>query len=220
MPNGTFDSIIRAKHSGKPNPYFGPTEFSKAVFGIVSTMTQIHKHSVIHRNLMSHNIFLDDQWEVRIADFGVEEVVICGSSYNGMIRTPLFVAPELFDDENNDSISVDVFAFGVMIYTIFTPKQVFKEGDRPLRGLQQLMMKVAKGERFIRQPGIPDVFWKLITECWEHRPDDRPSFEKIVKMMLTSDEFVFEGTDMEKYREYRERMKPPDDAPVGINLSQ
>jgi hypothetical protein len=42
MLNGTLDSILKAKFEGKPNPAFGSTEFSKAVFGIALTMAQVH----------------------------------------------------------------------------------------------------------------------------------------------------------------------------------
>jgi serine/threonine protein kinase len=214
MPNGTLEAAMKAKFANKPSPEFGPTGFSKTIFGVASTMAQVHKHCAIHRDLKPGNIFLDANWEPRIADFGLAKIVTNGVKMTMAIGSPMFMAPELFDDDDAYTFAVDVFAFGMLIYTMFTKDQVFKAGEKPMRGPQQLMMRVAKGERFMRQPGIPDHFWKLITDCWAQAPASRPTFEAVVDLFLKSDAYVFEGTDMAKYREYRERMKPQEEEPV------
>jgi serine/threonine protein kinase len=159
------------------------------------------------------NVFLDDKWEPRIADFGLAKIVTNSVKMTMAIGSPMFMAPELFDDDDSPSFAVDVYAFGMLIYTMFTNQQIFKPGEKPPRGPQQLMMKVAKGERLMRPEGVPDLFWNLITKCWSQAPAERPSFQELVNMMLTSDEYVFAGTDMAKYREYRERIKPPPEEP-------
>jgi serine/threonine protein kinase len=226
MQNGTLDSMIKAKHENKPHPQFGATEFSKAIFGIASTMAQVHKRLAIHRDLKPGNVFLDEHWEVRIADFGLAKVVTAGVKMTMAIGSPMFMAPELFNDDDAYSFSVDVFAFGVMMYTIFTKEQVLQFGDDDNamfftpRGAHQMMMKVADGYRFKKQPEVPDAFWELITACWAQLARNRPTFDEIVKLMLTSDEFVFEGTDMARYREYRERVKPPEDEPIQVDVKQ
>jgi serine/threonine protein kinase len=190
-------------------PISASTEFSKAIFGIASTMARAHQHSAVHGKLRSANVFLDDRWEPRIADFGLAKVVTSDVPMSMFMCSPVFMAPELYADDDGEMGPVDVYAFGIILYSIFTPQQVFNVGERPPRSPQQLMTKVVMGGRFARQPGIPDPFWDLITACWAHVPSDRPSFEEIVKLMLTTDDFVLEGTDMIRYDEYRERMKPP-----------
>jgi hypothetical protein len=55
----------------------------------------------------------------------------------------------------------------------------------------------------------------LSQKCGKHRS----SFEEIVKQMLTRNDFVLEGTDITKYNEYRERMRPPEDAPVQVEVA-
>jgi hypothetical protein len=83
---------------------------------------------------------------------------------------------------------------------------------------QQLMMKISVGDRFARQPGIPDPFWELITNCWQKSPNDRPTFEEIVRIMLARDDMVLEGTDKTKYEEYQERVKPPEDELIQVEM--
>jgi serine/threonine protein kinase len=120
MPNGTLEAMIKAKHEGRPTPQFGATEFSKAIFGIASTMARVHKQSAIHRDLKPANVFLDDRWEVKIADFGLAKVVAAGVKMTMQIGSPLFMAPELFEDDDSYTFSVDVFAFGMIVFSIFT----------------------------------------------------------------------------------------------------
>jgi serine/threonine protein kinase len=211
MPNGSFEDILKAKFAKRPNPNFGPTEYSKAVFGIAATMAQMHSRSIIHHLLKPASVFFDDRWEAHIWDLELAEEL--GNSLQSKykaIGSPKFMAPELFDDEDdNCSLAVDVYAYGVLLYTVFTDKQIFKEGERPPRGPQQLLMKVAQGHRFMRQPEIPDVYWDLITRCWQQSPANRPTFDEIVREMLESERYAFPGTDLARYREYRERMAPP-----------
>jgi serine/threonine protein kinase len=208
MPNGALDTILKSKHEGRPTPNFGPTEQSKAVFGIAATMAEVHKHNAIHRDLKPGNVFLDPNWEVRIADFGLARVVTAGVKMTMAIGSPMFMAPELFDDDDNYSFPVDVYAYGIILYQLFSNQQILEGSERAPRSPQQLMTAVARGQRYKRPNHVPNAFWNLITKCWAHAPADRPRFEDIANEMLASDDYTFPGTDLGKYHEYRERMKP------------
>jgi hypothetical protein len=69
----------------------------------------------------------------------------------------------------------------------------------------RIMLRIVKGARLRRHPSIPDIFWKLITRCWSQNPMKRPHFSEIVEHMRTG-AYVIDGTDMERYREYQERI--------------
>jgi serine/threonine protein kinase len=224
MPNGALDKILKLKHSGQPTPGFGPTEFSKAVFGIAATMAQVHKHGAIHRDLKPANVFLDERWEVRIADFGLAKIVTNGVKMTMAIGSPMYMAPELILGDETYTVGVDVYAYAILLYQFFTDQRVCRVRDKDVAptSTQMLWRIVTHGDRYKRQDGIPDAFWDLITQCWEHAPAKRLSFEEIVEHMLKSDDYTFPGTDLAAYHEYRERMKPQEDdpAPGEIKLSQ
>jgi serine/threonine protein kinase len=214
MPNGGLHDLLKSKHTGRPTPGFGPTEQSKAVFGVASTMAQIHERSVIHRDLKPSHVSLDANWEIRIGGFHLSRVH--GKRMTMAIGSPVFMAPELFvslpcfwmSDVYDDkySLPVDVYACGVLLYQFFADKFVLEGMEGPVGGTQELWTAVGKGRRYKRPIGVPDPFWNLITQCWAHDPADRPSFGRIVKLMLESNDFTFPGTDLEKYNEYRQRM--------------
>jgi serine/threonine protein kinase len=205
MPNGTLDDAVKAAHCGHPKEGFGPTELSKAIFGVAATMAQVHAKKAIHRDLKPGNIFLDDVMEARIADFGLARIVTNSIKMTMAIGSPIFMAPELYDDDDKYTFSVDVYAFAVLMYTCFTPNQSELE-DGVIRTPQSLMMRVSRGSRLKYQETIPPKYWELIEECWKQSPPDRPDFAAITERMNANDDFALPGTDIAQYREYRTRM--------------
>jgi serine/threonine protein kinase len=64
MPNGMLDDAIKTRLDIRLFASFGPTEWSKALFGIAVTMVEMHRRGVIHCNLEPDKVFLNDQREV------------------------------------------------------------------------------------------------------------------------------------------------------------
>ena len=202
MPNGTLGDAFTGWFN-KSNPKFGATEWSKALFGVAVTMAYVHEEGIIHRDLKPWNVFLDDLWEPRIGGFFLARHI--DMDMGRSVGTPLFMAPELFNDDEGYDRSVDIFAFGVLCYQGFTTNTELDGGQ--VRGAAHYMMRVMRGQRLKRVPEIPDHWWDLITRCWAQIPDERPTFREIVvEMSDESKHFYAEGTDMEKYREYKEKI--------------
>ena len=77
---------------------------------VAEGMRHLHtrKPPIVHRDLKSHNVLLDQRGEAKLCDFGLVNTreVTAG--------TPNYMAPELFLSKPNSS-AVDVFAFGVLL---------------------------------------------------------------------------------------------------------
>eukprot|EP01099_Mayorella_cantabrigiensis_P003823 TRINITY_DN2873_c0_g1_i1.p1 TRINITY_DN2873_c0_g1~~TRINITY_DN2873_c0_g1_i1.p1 ORF type:complete len:568 (-),score=161.06 TRINITY_DN2873_c0_g1_i1:970-2673(-) len=59
-------------------------------------LVYLHAQKIIHRDIKAANILLNDQAEVKLADFGVSEQLNAGKSASDeMIGTPLWMAPEV-----------------------------------------------------------------------------------------------------------------------------
>jgi hypothetical protein len=101
-----------------------------------------------------------------------------------------------------------------MLYRFFTSQEILEGSEAPARSSQAFMRAVTKGKRYKRRPEIPEVFWELITKCWDQGPLIRPKFQEIMDDMLACDDYTFPGTDLEKYHEYRERMRPREEDPI------
>jgi serine/threonine protein kinase len=214
MPHGDFEKMIVEKHAGTRNPNFGPTQFSKVLFGVASVMAKVHSRNVIHRDLKPLNVFLDENWEMKLADFGLSKVVSESTQMTMSIGSPICMAPELWNAISEGEARpygkpVDVYAFGIMVLQVFGKAVV--EGT-PVKGTIALMRRISDGKRFVRPNGVPEPLWHLITQCWAQGPESRPEFSRIVEAMLEKPEdYVLPGTDIRQYKEYQARInaEPP-----------
>jgi serine/threonine protein kinase len=206
MPNGCLDDIIGQRQKGKVPDKFGPTEFSKCIFGVAATMARVHRRRVIHRDLKPANIFLDDRFEPRIADFGLSRIVSNDVKMTMTVGTPLFMAPELFGDASDTyDVSVDVYAFTVLVHHMFGQSNDLDDGV-PTRSPQQAMIRIMHGARLKKHKAIPDELWGVICNCWAANPKKRWSFSQVTEWLSASDVWVAPGTDIPALREYQERI--------------
>jgi serine/threonine protein kinase len=121
MSNGSLDTILKQEREGRTPSEWTRTRKHIILLGIASGMMFMHEHRLIHRDLKPANVLLDDRFEPKIADFGLSKFVEPGQTLYQSIPsgTALFMAPEIFSDEPYD-FKVDVYAFGILMYTIRT----------------------------------------------------------------------------------------------------
>jgi serine/threonine protein kinase len=197
-PNGSLGSAIRTVQS-KEETSIGPTDLSKAIFGIAFTMSLVHATGVLHRGLKPDNILLDANNEPIIG-------CLAGDQPEPVVGTPLFMAPELFaGDPSKIGLPIDIYAFAVSVYSIFAQPTTLDDDPTPPNTAHQFLTRVQAGARFVKVPEIPDAFWTLIQGCWARDPGSRPTFEAIVQQLKADDGLVVPGTDLGKYHEYQAR---------------
>ena len=119
---------------------------------------------------------------------------------------PLFLAPEVISGDGWTK-GGDVYSYAVFLHQMFTDSDRFDWGDRQIRSAQLLLRAVTQGCRLARVPEIPDFVWDCICACWDEKPENRPSFVEIVKVLRTNTEkWAFPGTDLDALREYQTRI--------------
>lgn len=76
-----------------------------------------HDHKIIHRDIKTSNIFLH-QNKVKLGDFGLaKNLVSTHQNLQGFMGTPLYIAPELFE-ENGYSFPADIWSLGVVFFEL------------------------------------------------------------------------------------------------------
>lgn len=94
---------------------------------ITSAVDYCHRRRVIHRDLKPENILMDENNNVKIADFGLAAVT---APFSGGLTlqcgTPEFTAPEITVGKEYDGPTIDIWSMGVILYEALTGKLPFQ----------------------------------------------------------------------------------------------
>lgn len=97
---------------------------------VLSSLRYLHSHRVIHRDIKLGNIFLSEKMEVKMGDFGLAaKLEFEGEKKRTICGTPNYIAPEILDGKNGHSYEVDIWSFGVLMYTLLIGKPPFETND-------------------------------------------------------------------------------------------
>lgn len=145
-------------------------------------MKFIHSKRVIHRDLKSHNLLINAEWQTKVADFGVSTVNPTITRQMTCIGTPIYMAPEVLQKESY-SARADVYSFGVVLCELFTSRQPYS--DPPFDTMNMPILTHHILEKNAR-PTIEDLhptLQNLIEECWSADPYARPTFDEIINRL-------------------------------------
>lgn len=126
LVNGSLKEILKKEQSGLLDSKWSPTKKYIILLGISDAMRYLHSKGILHRDLKPENILIDDDYYPRVCDFGLSK---CFSkslsksiqlSMSGNFGTPLYMAPELFDDAETFGPGLDVYSFAIIAYEIVT----------------------------------------------------------------------------------------------------
>ena len=95
------------------------------IIQICKGLQEIHKNKFIHRDLTPDNIFMDNNNNIKIGDFGVSKVLTTTQNYTkskaGKFK---YLAPEIIKDEKYNN-KVDIYSLGCVIYELFTLNEYY-----------------------------------------------------------------------------------------------
>jgi len=139
---------------------------------ICEGLNEAHRQGVVHRDLKSNNIMIDDDGNVRIMDFGIARSLaakgITGAGV--MIGTPEYMSPEQVEGKEVDQRS-DIYSVGVILYEMVTGRVPF-EGDTPFTvGVKQKSETPQNPKEINSQ--IPDDLNNVILRCLEKEKENR-----------------------------------------------
>jgi len=142
---------------------------------ILNGVNYLHKKGIIHRNLKSKNILLNNQRLVKISDFEAS----CTFDKNnititGQAGTPFYTAPEIWQ-EKPYNYKCDIWSIGCIIYEMTSLTLPFK-GDTINSLYENIMSKKIKP--------IPDFYSedlnKIINYMLIYDPSKRPSTDLLL----------------------------------------
>lgn len=179
IPEGSLQKIIKEKKK-----VLSWTDKIKISQNIANGLNFLHNQNIIHSDLRTDNIMIDDQLNAKICDFGlikskeyIRSLLLMKKSYAEISTRSLnaWKAPELFDENSNLSKSSDIYSMGMTFWEIYSSKTPFSNVSNKI-----IPNFVKNGER--EEIGLDCLFQyaKLIRACWENEPK-RINLEEILK---------------------------------------
>ncbi|TYJ46186.1 hypothetical protein E1A91_A02G103600v1 [Gossypium mustelinum] len=197
MANGT----LRESLSGRSGIYLDWKRRLRISLGSARGLAYLHELAnppIIHRDIKSTNILLDENLTAKVADFGLSKLV--SDSSKGHVSTQVkgtlgYLDPEYYMTQQLTEKS-DVYSFGVVMLELITAKQPIEKGKYVVREVRSVMDTKDDEHYGLRELMDPCIrssgnllgfgkFLELAMQCVEDSATDRPTMSDVVKAIET-----------------------------------
>lgn len=110
---------------------------------IISGVDYCHRHMIVHRDLKPENLLLDKQLNVKIADFGLSNMMMDGEFLKTSCGSPNYAAPEVISGKLYAGPEVDIWSCGVILYALLCGTLPFDDEHVP-----SLFRKIKSGHYY------------------------------------------------------------------------
>ncbi|KAK8631189.1 hypothetical protein V6N13_079948 [Hibiscus sabdariffa] len=142
---------------------------------------------VIHRDLKSANILLDESMRAKVADFGLSKEEVFDGRNSGIKGTYGYIDPE-YISTNKFTMKSDVYSFGIIIFELITaihPHQNLMEyvnlAAMSPDGVDEILDKKLAGECNIEEV---KHLAKIAHKCLHKSPRKRPPIGEVTQAIL------------------------------------
>lgn len=193
VPGG---SLYKHLHEGPSMNSLTWHERFNIILGTAKSLSHLHQMNVIHYNLKSSNVLIDDSGEPKVGDFGLARLLPMLDRYvlSSKIQSALgYMAPEFACRTVKITEKCDVYGFGVLVLEVVTGKRPveYMEDDvvvlcDMVRGaleegrVEECVDARLQGQ-FPAEEAIPVMKLGLI--CTSQVPSNRPDMGEVVNIL-------------------------------------
>ena len=177
---------------------FGPLPAERAIHllpQVCHSLGEAHAQGLIHRDIKPANVYVcrygRDVDFVKVLDFGLVKSQDTGLTMTGVTTehvvrgTPAFMSPEQALSNRPLDGRSDLYAVGCLAYWLVTGELVFAGRTAMETLLQHTQADPAPPSQRTELP-IPEALDRLILDCLQKNPDDRPASADVVTARLTA----------------------------------
>ncbi|XP_059658557.1 serine/threonine-protein kinase STY13-like [Cornus florida] len=150
---------------------------------IARGLSYLHSHQIVHRDVKTQNILLDEGLKAKISDFGVSRVEAANpNEMTGLTGTLGYMAPEVLDGSPYNRKS-DVYSYGICLWEIYCCAKPYSDFSFS----EQTSAIVYESMRPKIPKCCPSSLVKVMKRCWNSDPEKRPEMEELVSILESID---------------------------------
>ncbi|KAJ6254665.1 serine/threonine-protein kinase brsk2-like protein [Anaeramoeba flamelloides] len=155
--------------------------FQQIIFGL----SYLHERLICHRDLKPENLLIDENHCLKIADFGMSQIMKKGSLLKTSCGSPHYAAPEGIE---YDGKKADVWCCGVILFALLSGRLPFDSKN------MKVLLKKIKSGKYKMSPKFTNIEHDLIKRMLVVNPKKRISMRKIKKHPWFTSNFPDEYT--------------------------
>lgn len=192
IPNGSLKESL----SGKSGIKLDWKRRFRIALGAARGLQYLHDHvdpPIIHRDIKSNNILLDERLNAKVADFGLSKTMC--EPEKGYVSTQVkgtmgYMDPEYYTTQQLTEKS-DVYSFGVLLLELITARSPIVRGKYIVKELKQAIDKskdMYNIDEFVDpviRPNLTPISFRMFVDlaftCLEEAGANRPTMREVVK---------------------------------------
>ncbi|KAI3511139.1 hypothetical protein L1887_18283 [Cichorium endivia] len=197
--HGSLDTYLRdTAMSGGPSW----PQLLKICIGVASALDYLHnhvaeKHRIIHRDIKSANILLDENWNAKLSDFGLSRIGLANQQ-NTFVITNLAGTHGYCDPQYEKTGFLtkesDVYSFGVVLFEVLCGRLAcdfsYSDERRFLHHLARTSYKNGDLDKIINhgikkdiKPNTLITFSAIAYQCLQKTREKRPTIAEVVSQL-------------------------------------
>ena len=174
-----------------PHPPLAPLQQLQILHGIAYGLLALHDAGIVHLDVKPANILLallGSEIVAKLTDFGISKSLDPTSTFAGSTMgaagSLMWMAPELHKRPSAPCPASDVYAFGMVMYEMYTGRQPW-EAELQASGVSPLVVTawVLSGSHPSVPDHVPRHVASLIQRCWDSTPAMRPALPDVISAL-------------------------------------
>lgn len=152
---------------------------------IAAGMAYIHDNHMIHFDVKCENVLLDVSGHAKICDLGIAKFTMGPDDKIDAVNhqgTPAYMAPELLRENTGITNKIDVYSYSLVLWQIMYEKQPHPRTWTVPKLFYEVRYNMYR-PKCEENTGVDPMLIKLIQDCWDEDPENRPSFHDIIKAL-------------------------------------